>query len=139
MCERKSIGNGIISGVFAAILFALFILLCGMTEMMGNIVGLSDKLFALLTHFMINILAGVVFVCCLGKYVHSWISGLLFGALFSLIMWLLSSLTYFGHPNGSKIIYISLIAYLIYGISLGLSYCFLKKGKLHKLKHIKAG
>ncbi|KTD38644.1 hypothetical protein Lnau_0454 [Legionella nautarum] len=140
MCEAKCISNGIVAGVVAGVVCAFFLIL------MDTLIHLPTKMGGLMIHFIVSIIAGVIFALILGWLIHSWWAASFLGLLFGILLWiagpmtLLPSLTA-GAPLFSQWNYAGiqaniplLISYLLYGLVLGLSYCFLKKGKLHKLK-----
>ncbi|MFA5959399.1 MAG: hypothetical protein WC785_02690 [Tatlockia sp.] len=149
MLEPKTVSNGIVAGVFSGVVLAFFILLGGMTETLGSLINMPNKLGGLLVHFLISIVAGVVFALSLGRPLHSFGYAFAAGLVFGLLMWLIGPLTLFApitnhasftalwNMTGVQSTLHSLFGYLLYGVSLGLSYGFLKKGKLHKLKRAK--
>ncbi|CDZ77481.1 hypothetical protein BN59_01764 [Legionella massiliensis] len=146
MCDSKCISNGIVAGVVAGIIFAFFLLLGGMTEVIGGIIGMPSKIAGMFVHFIVSIVAGVVFATALGWLVRSWVSAILVGLLFGIAMWIIGPMTLLPSLSAGEPLFAKwnsaglhanihpLIGHLIYGLVLGLAYCFLKKGKLHKLK-----
>ena len=146
MFDKKCISNGIVSGVIAGIVLAFFIILGDMIETLGNLIHLPTKLGGMFVHFILSIIAGLIFALLLGKLVRSWWSATIIGLLFGLAVWLIVPMTLFS-ASLTKGSFFSkwnlagieenlpiLIGLIVYGLALGLSYCFLKKGKLHKLK-----
>ncbi|KTD29889.1 MULTISPECIES: hypothetical protein [Legionella] len=146
MYDKKGISNGIVAGVVAGIVFAFFLILGGMTETLGSLIGWPTKLGGLIVHFIVSIIAGIAFALILGWLIHSWWSAAFLGLLFGVAMWIAGPMTLLpsiaaGAPLFSKWNFAGiqanippLIGHLVYGLVLGLGYCFLKKGKLHKLK-----
>ncbi len=146
MLETKCISNGIVAGAVAGIVVAFFIILGGMAEPLGSLIGIPNKLGGLIAHFIISILVGVIFALILGWLVRSWWSAIFLGLLFGIVTWIAGPLTFLPslaagvplfsqwNPAGINANVSPLIGHLIFGLALGLSYCFLKKGKLHRLK-----
>lgn len=146
MCDVKCISNGIVAGVIAGIVFAFILLLGGMTEAIGSIIGMPSKITGMFIHFIASIVAGVVFAAALGWLVRSWGSAIVIGLLFGIVIWILGPMTLLPTLSGGEPLFAKwssagfhanihpLIGHLAYGLILGLAYCFLKKGKLHKLK-----
>ena len=146
MCDGKCLSNGIVAGAVAGIVFAFFLILSGMSTRLGSLIHTSTEPGGLLVHFIISIITGVIFAFILGWLIHSWWSSIFLGLLFGIAIWIIGPLTLLpsltaGAPLFSQWSYSGiqansylLIGQLVYGLALGLSYCFLKKGKLHKLK-----
>lgn len=146
MCDSKCISNGIVAGVVAGIVFAFFILLGGMSERLGILIGMPTILGGMLVHFIVSILAGVAFAFILGWLIHSWRSAIVLGLLFGIGMWIAGPMTILPSLTSGASLFSNwnlpsiqanippLIGHLVYGFVLGLSYFFLKTGKLHKLK-----
>lgn len=140
MSEAKCISNGIVAGVVAGIVSTFFLIL------VSNLTQLPTTIGVLMIHFIVSLIAGVIFALILGWLIHSWWAASFLGLLFGILFWiagpmtLLPSLTA-GLPLFSQWNFVGiqantplLIGHLLYGLVLGLSYYFLKKGKLHKLK-----
>lgn len=146
MCDRKCFTNGVLSGVVAGIVFAFFLLLGGMSETLGGIIGMPSKLGGMMVHFIISIIAGLVFAFVFGWLIHSWFTAIFWGLLFGIGMWIIGPMTLLPTLSAGDTLFVKwnlaglqsniqpLIGHLVYGLVLGLVYCFLKKGKLHKLK-----
>lgn len=140
--------QGVVAGLFAGIIFSFFLIIGGIGVPLGNIIGMPTELGTIIVHLMINVLAGLIFVMVFNRFIHSWAIAGALGFLFGLALWAIGSMTFLpslsaGEPLFSKWNEIGLQAnryllmgHMVYGLSLGLSYCFLKKGKLHKLKKL---
>ncbi|KTC87579.1 MULTISPECIES: hypothetical protein [Legionella] len=140
MCDSRCISNGIVAGVVAGIVFTFFLIL------MDNLTHLPTKIGGLMIHFIVSIIAGVIFAFILGWLIHSWWSASFLGLLFGSLLWIAGPMTLLPSLTTGTALFSQwnfagiqantplLIGHLIYGLVLGLSYYFLKKGKLHKLK-----
>lgn len=148
MYDPKCITNGMVSGVVAGIIFAFYLILGGEAETLGSLIGIPFKLGAMLVYFIASIIGGVIFALVLGSLIRSWSLAIFLGLVFGIALWILGPMTFLPSLNkgapllanwskaGLEANSYSLIGHLLFGLVLGLSYCFLKKGKLHKLKKL---
>lgn len=146
MCSGKCMSNGIVAGLVAGIVFAFFLLLSGFGENVDSILGLFGPLETLLLHFLSSILAGILFAALLDHFLDTWTGAIISGLGFGLTLWLIGPLTLVPTLIDAKALFSqwtmtgiaanlqALVGHLLFGLVLGLGYCFLKKGKLHTLK-----
>jgi hypothetical protein len=143
--DSKWVTNGIVSGLVAGIILALYLILTGMTEPFGNYIDLPTKLGGMIVHFIGSIIIGLIFAFVLSWLIISWESAIFFGLLYGLVIWVIGPLTLGALATGESLFskwhqtsvqanLPLLLGLLLYGLVLGLVYCFLKKGKLHELK-----
>ena len=138
MSNPRSISNGILAGLVAGLFFAFFLLMSGMTEDLGSIIGMPTRLGGFFVHLCISLIAGVTFVFLLGHLINSWLSATIWGSVFGICMWVLGPMTFqpylstdipllaqwcFAGFENNKL---SLVGDLIYGLVLGPIYYVLK-------------
>ncbi|MCC5015235.1 MULTISPECIES: hypothetical protein [unclassified Legionella] len=138
MSNPRSISNGILAGLVAGLFFAFFLLMNGMTEDLGSIIGMPTRLGGFFVHLCISLIAGIAFVLLLDRLINSWLSATLWGSVFGISMWVLGPMTLqpylstdipllaqwsiSGFDNNK----LSLVGHLIYGLVLGPIYYVLK-------------
>lgn len=138
MCTVRCIIHGIIAGIIAGIVFAFFLLMGGMTETVGAMIGMPTKFGGLLVHAGMSIAAGIGFALVLGWLIHSWLGAVIWGLLFGIGMWFAGPMTLLpylsaGVPIFSKWNMVdvhanmpSLVGHLVFGFVLGIVYYTLK-------------
>ncbi len=146
MYTVKRISNGMIAGLIAGILVSFFLILNGMELKIGSLFGVPNPLGGLITHLLSCLLGGIIFALFFDDLIHSWTSALLTSVLLSLSLWLIVPMTLIPTLSMNSALFAkwsfagflsglnALIGYLGYGFVFGISYFFLKKGKLHSLK-----
>lgn len=146
MIDDKWVSNGIVAGIVAGIFFAFFVILDNISKNLGALIGMPTRLEGLFILLIVTLIAGIVFSFIFGSLIHTWTAAISWGLFFGLVMWILGPMTLLptlanGKPlfsqwshEGLHENFSILIGHLIYGLVLGLSYCFLKKGKLHQLR-----
>lgn len=138
MSNLRGISNGLLAGLVAGLFFAFFLLMSGMTEDLGNIIGMPTRLGGFFVHLCISLIAGIIFVFLLDRLINSWLSAIIWGLIFGIGMWVLGPMTLQPYlATGSSLLAkwtivgfesnkLSLVGHLIYGLVLGPIYYVLK-------------
>jgi len=136
--SKHNIIYGALSGAVAGIVLGLMMLRMGVLADMGMVIGMPNPLSGFILHFVVDITLGILFAIIFFKCAKTFFSCILSGVAFAILWWILSMLILvpllLGYPIswycGSIPV---LMAELVFGLVLGLSYYFFKsKHKPHK-------
>jgi len=139
MCTVKCFWHGAVAGIIAGIVFAIFLYMGGMLEMLGGMVNMPTKAGGILVHAVVSIISGIVFAFIFGWWITSWLWAIVLGLVFGIGMWIAGPMTllpYFAadEPLFSKWNLAAvqqnippLVGHIIYGFVLGIAYYALKK------------
>ncbi|KTC76036.1 hypothetical protein Lbir_0105 [Legionella birminghamensis] len=138
MFSMKTVLHGIIAGIIAGIVFSFFLLMGGMTETLGAIIGMPTITGGLIVHTIVSIISGIVFAIVFGYFIHSWGTAIILGLLFGFGMWIAGPMTLLpymaaGAPLFSKWNLVDLkanipplVGHLVYGLLLGIVFYTLR-------------
>ncbi len=121
----QSIGRGIVGGLAGGIVFGMLMQIMGMIEMIAMLVGSETAAVGWVVHLAISAFIGASFALLLGSRVTSLVSGLMMGAGYGLVWWVLGALIAMPAQLGMPLFQIndvslnSLMGHLIFGLILG--------------------
>lgn len=125
---------GALSGLVGGLLFGVLMGMMGMLPMVATLVGSKDGFVGLIVHLVLSAIIGAAFGLVFGSSVTSPAQGLIWGAVYGFIWWVLGPLLImpslmgmgpqfamaFAQPN-----MMSLLGHLVYGLAAGLTYHWL--------------
>lgn len=121
----QSIGRGVVGGLAGGIVFGMLMQIMGMIEMIAMLVGSEAAAVGWVVHLAISAFIGASFALLLGSRVTSLVSGLMMGAGYGLVWWVLGALIAMPAQLGMPLFQIndvslnSLMGHLIFGLILG--------------------
>ena len=127
--SRKLTG-GLFGGVMGGIVFGIMMSLMGMMPLIASLVGSQSLAVGWLVHLAISVFIGLTFAWLLGDRSTSYGPGLLWGALYGIIWWVLGPLLIMPAMMGmpllmfNSITLMSLLGHVIYGVVLGSAYAW---------------
>ncbi len=121
----QSIVRGVLGGLAGGIVFGMLMQMMGMIEMVAMLVGSEAAGVGWVVHLAISAFIGASFGVLLGSRVTSLGSGLMMGAGYGLVWWVLGALIAMPAQLGMPLLQIndvslkSLMGHLIFGLILG--------------------
>jgi hypothetical protein len=100
----------------------------GMIPMIASLVGSQSPLVGWLIHLAISVFIGLTFAAIFGGRITGYGSGLLWGAIYGIVWWVLGALLIMPAMMGmplfmfNSMTMMSLVGHIIYGALLGLGY-----------------
>jgi len=129
---RADTGNkvvgGVVGGIAGGIVFGLLMAWMGMMPMIASMAGSNSPAVGWLIHLAISIFIGVTFALIFGERSATYGAGLLWGAIYGAIWWVLGPLLIMSALLGMPLFMInsttlmSLLGHIIYGLLLGLGF-----------------
>jgi hypothetical protein len=122
--------GGVIGGLLGGIVFGAMMSMLGMIPMIASMVGSQSAVVGWLIHLAISIFIGVTFAWIFGARSATYGSGLLWGAIYGIVWWVLGPLLIMPAMMGmplfqfNSVSMMSLIGHIIYGALLGFGYAW---------------
>lgn len=132
--SKRNIAHGLVSGVIGGLVLALMMVKMRMLGSVGTIIGMPNPLSGLLFHFILDAILGIVFAMVFFRWMHTFFSCAILGIVFGILWWIVGILLlaplFLGHflPWSCGALPM-LMAELVFGLVLGITYYFLKKSK----------
>ncbi len=137
--NTQNIRNGVIGGLVGGMVFGMMMAMMGMLPMVGKLVGVPNALAGWVVHLGISAAIGASFAVIFGRSVISIGGGLVRGALYGSVWWVLGPLTLMPLMLGMGLganwnlaaatnFLPSLMGHMIFGAVLGASYARLALG-----------
>jgi len=144
---RSRIVTGIIAGIIAGMVFGMMMQMMSapdgkpMMAMVAQVVRSESLIVGWLYHLFNSSVIGAIFGWLLGSRVSSYGTGLLWGALYGIVWWILGALVlmplFFGMPPFASLMMApmrpvamgSLVGHVLYGVILGVGYLLLGRNR----------
>lgn len=116
---------GVVGGLAGWLVFGLMMQVMGMMAMVAGLVGSSSPAVGWVVHLLISAFFGAVFGALLGGMVKSVGSGVLLGAGYGLVLWVIGPLLLMPSRMGMPLFAIndmtinSLFGHLVFGVLVG--------------------
>ncbi|PKQ36103.1 MAG: hypothetical protein CVT61_02390 [Actinobacteria bacterium HGW-Actinobacteria-11] len=118
---RRVLG-GAVGGAAGGIVFGAMMAMMGMLVMIAGMMGSSSPWVGFGIHMTISIFYGIVFTVLATRWLGSWAKGLLVGAIYGIILWVIGPLLIMPMMMGGALFafntttMMSLIGHIIYGL-----------------------
>lgn len=144
---RSRIVTGIIAGIIAGMVFGMMMQMMSapdgkpMMAMVAQVVRSESLIVGWLYHLFNSAVIGAIFGWLLGSRVSSYGTGLLWGALYGIVWWILGALVlmplFLGMPPFASLMMApmrpvamgSLVGHVLYGVILGVGYLLLGRNR----------
>ena len=131
----QSITTGAIAGLGGGVLFGMLMGMMGMLPMVGMLVRQESAIVGFVVHLVISAILGALYGFIAGRLPYTWTVGIVGGAVFGIIWWILGALIsmplMLGMNDMVMVIgqaqWMSLMGHMIYGIATGLLFVSLCK------------
>lgn len=131
----RDILAGTVGGLVGGMVFGMLMQMMGMIPTIAALVGHSSLLSGWSVHLLISMALGAGFGLVLGRQVTTWLRGILLGAAYGMVWWVLGALVLLPARLGMPLLRIdsmawqSLMGHMIYGVILGaVSFAILRRG-----------
>lgn len=126
----RNVTAGIVGGIAGGVLFGLMMQAMDMLPMVAMLAQSKSVGLGWVVHLVISVVFGVVFALVLGPTVTSYGRGLVAGAAYGVVAWVIGALVVMPLWLGmSQMVFaiggdqvMSLVGHLVFGIALGLVY-----------------
>jgi len=134
--QQKAIIAGVTGGLVGGALFGMMMAMMGMLPMVAKLVGSSSAGVGFVVHMVISSAIGFLFAILLGNAVTSVGKGLVLGALYGVVWWVLGPLLIMPimlgmgpqvSLSGMQMAMPSLFGHIIYGLVLGFVFALIAK------------
>lgn len=126
----KNITNGIYAGLFGGSVFGVMMAMEGMFPMIAGMIGMNHGLVGFVLHLLFSAIIGGLFGLILNSIVTGPGTGILVGAIYGVIWWVLGPLLIMPGVMGMPLFQIeammgSLFGHVMFGITMGTIYLLL--------------
>lgn len=91
--QKKNLMNGLVSGLIAGLLFGIILAKIGRLPYIGAMIGLSNATLGFAFFLVLCAFLGLLFAFLCQKLVYNPVHGIVFGALYGVILWVIGPVT----------------------------------------------
>jgi len=130
--------SGVVGGFVGGLLFGAMMAFMGMLPMIAMLVGSESGAVGMVVHIALSVVFGLAFAIVVGSKIASYPSGVGYGAIYGVLLWVLGPLVFMPLALGMGVMLSlegataaipSLVGHLVYGVILGLAFPALEKDK----------